>query len=321
IVFILAIFSRENMSLWFIFISIVQLFWYKNDQRVFRYCLAYLACSFVFFLLLFLVFIPMVEIPEKKYTLFTFSALGNTPLQALSFILTNPIKTIKLLFVNHLSDHAYDGVKLEFYLIYLVSGGFLLLVRPVYVLWLIPAIAFKMFNDSPIRWSVEWYYSLDIVTLVSISAALIIAEIKKTAQFKTGLCLFIVFLTMGVTIEKSNSRNREMAWWGTVKECVWKPAFFNSPYNIKKFNQALKLIPEKSSLSASETLLPHLSQRDSIYYFPNIGEAKYLAFFTDKKDNYLASEEEYKNTISKYLNDPLWEPVVNDYPLIILKKK
>jgi hypothetical protein len=131
-IFILALLSRENIPLWFIFIFIVLIIQHRKDKKAVWFSLAGILISVIYFAALFKIFIPAIETEEKQFTLFNYSALGSDPGEALRFIFRNPVETIKLFFVNHLDDPALNNVKTEFYIVYLVSGGIILLFRPKY---------------------------------------------------------------------------------------------------------------------------------------------------------------------------------------------
>ena len=179
IILILALFSRENISIWFVFIFIVLAIQHRKEKKAVLFSMTGIFISMIFFVLLFRVFIPALETEDKQFSLFNYSALGENPGEALSFILKNPIETIKLFFINHSGNPAYDGVKTEFYLVYIISGGFVLFLRPQYFIWFIPIVAQKVLNDSFIRWGIATYYSVEVVTLLPLSVFLTLSSLKS----------------------------------------------------------------------------------------------------------------------------------------------
>jgi len=104
VVFILSLFSRENIPLWFIFIFLVLIVNHRHDKKAIRLSVLGIVVSVVYFILLFKLIIPSVESPDAKFALFNYSALGANPGEAFLFILKHPIETIKLFFVNHIND-------------------------------------------------------------------------------------------------------------------------------------------------------------------------------------------------------------------------
>jgi len=315
ILFILLLFSREDMSLWFIFIFIMLIIWHWREKRIMVYCIGGIFVATVYFILLFKVFIPMVETSQVHYTLFEYSALGKTPLEAFLHCIEHPIDTFKLLYINPLPDHSVDGVKKELYVVYFISGGFLLFLRPQYFIWFIPIIAQKMFNDFTIRWGIDGYYAITIVTILPISIFLIISKFK-VKWFRYSLSALVCLLALSVTWYKMN---HSIQWRDTVKENIFNPHFFHPNYDAAKIHADLRLIPPDAKICASESILPHLSQRMCAYEFPDVEDAEYIAVFTFK-NYYLTDDKTYSKVLNSYILNPFWKIIAYDPPFLVLKK-
>ena len=320
IILVLALLSRENIPIWFIFIFIVLIIQHRKDKKAVFLSIIGIVISVVYFVLLFKIFIPAIETEEKQFTLFNYSALGANPGEALMFVISNPIETVKLFFVNHLNDPAYDRVKAEFYIVYLVSGGILLLLRPQYLIWFIPIVAQKVLNDSYIRWGISTYYSIEVVTLLPLSVFLALASLK-TKKVQKWLVIATCIATLYMTIHKLDRVNVVIPWTlNPSKEKIYYKGFFQSQMDIKKVNQILKLIPPNAKVSASDHLFSHLAQRQSIYLFPTVKDAEYIIFSVF--DNYfMLSHEENEKSRNQYLFDPDWEIVAQEYPVFLLQSK
>lgn len=318
IIFILLLFSREDMPLWFIFIFMVLIIWHWKEKKIVAYCITGILTSIVYFIFLFKVFIPMVETSNTHYELFQYSALGKTPSEALLHIIKHPIETLKLLYINPLPDHGYDKVKREFYLVYFISGGILLFLRPQYFIWFIPLIAQKVFNDEPVRWGIASYYSITIVALLPISIFLIISKFK-IKWIRYSLSVIVCILAFSITWYKMNINNRVLNWGTTTKENIFDSKFFHPDYDASKIHADLKLIPADAKVSASSLILPHLSQRRYAYEFPDVEDADYLAVFTFH-DYYLYPDTAYARVLNQYICSPSWAVIANDAPFLLMKK-
>lgn len=320
IIFILSLFSRENIPIWFIFIFIVLAIQHRKEKRAVLYSMAGIFISVVYFVLLFKIFIPTLETDEKQFSLFNYLALGENPGEALTFVLKNPIETLKLFFINHSGDPAYDGVKAEFYFVYIISGGFVLFIRPQYFIWFIPIVAQKVLNDSFIRWGIASYYSVEVVTLLPLSVFLTLSSLK-TKSIQNTFTILVCVATLSITIHKLNRVNNKVPWTlipSKVK--IYDKNFFKAPFNIKKVNRLLKSIPPDEKVSASNVIAPHLAQRQFIYFFPAVQDAEYLVF-SIFDDYYLMSAEENEKYRKQYLNSPDWEIIAKEYPVFLLKKR
>ena len=320
VILILSLFSRENMPIWFIFIFIVLILSHWKEKKAVIYSFAGIVVSIIYFILLFKVFIPGIETPGVKYALFNYSALGIEPGEALKFTLLHPFETIRLFFVNHLNNPEYNKVKLEFYITYLISGGFVLLFRPKYLIWFIPIVAQKVLNDDFFRWGLATYYSVEIVTLLPISVFLALSSIK-TNKLQNYLAGLVCICTLAMTIHKMDSSNQQVPWtFYKAKIKFYDKSFYEAPFDVKKVNKLLKQIPEDAKVSASNLITPHLAQRQFIYFFPTVKDADYIVFSLFD-NNYLMSAEENDKHRNNYLNNPEWQIIGKEYPIFLLKKK
>lgn len=320
LLFLLSLLSRENIPLWFIFIFIVLIIQHRKEKKVIFFSLGGIIISLLYFILLFKIFIPSIETDEKQFTLFNYSALGANPGEAFLFVLKHPIETVSLFFVNHLDNQAYNGIKIEFYMVYLISGGVILFRRPQYFIWFIPIVAQKVLNDAPLRWGIATYYSIEVITLLPLSVFLTLSSLKsKTTQ--NLLAILVVISTVGMTIFKLNPANTEVPEaFNPDKENFFSKEFYESPYQLKETHKLLSQIPTDAVVSASSHLLPHLAQRKSIYLFPEVNDAEYIVFSVF--DNYfMSSHMQNEKTRNNYFSDENWEVTNEEFPVFLLQKR
>ena len=315
--FLFILTTREDMALWTLFIGLFYLVIYRKDKDLRKASVLVIISSAAFFIITFTIIIPALESPGMKYVLFNYSALGDNPWEALTFMVKHPLKALQLLFINHSGNPDYDQVKMEFYMVYLLSGGLLVLLRPVYILLFIPLIAKKMLNDDPIRWSVELYYSIEFVSILPIAVFLIITSFKnRKLQIYSGILVCLV--TFLVSAHKLTGK-RELNWWPREKYAFYSPKMYSAGFNAANVHNALDIIPRNARVSASGQIVPHLAFREKIYYFPRVNDAEYLVVFT-QKDTYPLSQEEFDMELKKYWGSKEWEVLTDDNPLLILKK-
>lgn len=320
IVFIFLLFSREDIPLWFIFIFLVLIIWHRKERRIVWFCIAGIISSIAYFILLFKVLLPMVETSQLQYRgVFQYSILGATPWEAFVHILKHPVDTFELLYKNPDPEHALDDIKKEFYMVYLISGAFLLFLRPQYFIWFIPLIAEKMLNDVYERWSIIGYYADQVIVLLPVSVFLIIS-IFQAKWVRYSLAGLVCMLAFSVTYTKMNSANLAAPWSYSVKENILDSRFFYSDYNAAKIHRDLKMIPTDAKVCASSSILPHLSERKYAYEFPDVEDADYIAIFTFK-DFYVVDEKDYFNDVAQYVLDPSWKMIAYDPPFLLMKKR
>jgi hypothetical protein len=320
IILILSLLSRENIPIWFAFIFIVLIIQHRKERKAVKYSICGIVLSVLYFILLFKVLIPVIETEEKSFTLFNYSALGESPGEAFTFVLRHPVETVKMFFINHIDKPAYDGIKREFYLVYLISGGIVLLLRPQYLIWFIPIVAQKVLNDAPVRWGIYTYYSIEVVTLLPLSVFLVLASLKSKL-LQTVLAIAVCIATLGVTLHKMERKNRVIpASFRPEKETVYSSDFYQSYYELRETHNLINKIPLKARVSASEHMFSHLAQRQHIYFFPAVKDAEYIIFSVFDNDFRLPHMEN-ERARNKYLYDSDWEIIGEVFPVFLLKKR
>jgi uncharacterized membrane protein len=318
LVLLFVLISREDMALWTFFIGLFLFIKNYKDSEHKKVSLAVMAISVIYFITVFKVVIPSLETDSIKYSLFNYSSLGRDPWEAFLFILNHPLKTMKLLFINTSGNPLYDNLKLEFYYIYLLCGGFLLFYRPAYLLLFIPILAKKMLNDEPLRWSSDTYYSVEFISMLPYAVFLILSEIKK--KYLKAILIGVVCVgTVFITIYKLGKHKDSSVFWLDSKHAFYKSKFYRADFDIRKAYQKINLIPSEAIVSATGTIVPHLAWRPKIYNFPKVLDAEYIVVFADR-DTYPISRIQFDAELKSYLNNNNWKVIANDFPLLILKK-
>jgi uncharacterized membrane protein len=308
--------SRENMPLWFVFIGMFLGFDNVLNKKSLKWPLRISIISLLYLILIFTVLIPGFQQEGYSYNRFQYSSLGANIPEALLFVLKHPIEAIKLLFVNHLENPVYNNVKAEFWYVFLLSGGVILIKKPHYLLLFVPIIAQKMFSNDYQMWGINIFYSIEVVSILSIAAFLILKDIHNSKiRFFAGAMLCLV--TFSVTVIKMNAR--ESKWYNKGKEKIYDKNFYSSQHDIKSIQLVLDQIPKNAKVCASEKLVAHLAFRDHIYYFPNIRDAEYLILLFNST-TYPLNKTEFDTKISELTNSSEWEIMNKTKDLLLMKR-
>jgi uncharacterized membrane protein len=317
LILVFLLITREDMALWTIFTGIFYVMVSNHDKLIRRLSWMVITISVIYFILVFTVFIPALETPFKKYHLFNYSALGSNPWESIKFIISHPLQSIKLLFINHSCESAYDNIKAEFYLVYLLYGGFMLFFRPAYILMFIPLILKKMYNDLPVRWSIESYYSIEFVSLLPIVVFLIISSLRNK-YLRSVLVILVMINSVGITTYKLMEKGRVLNYDNT-NFLFYKRSMYKANYNVRRLKKNLLRIPPKASVSLSGTLNPHLAFRPKPYYFPRVEDADFIAVLKNR-DTWPLTPEESNREIKNYLSSAEWSINYEDSLLLILER-
>jgi uncharacterized membrane protein len=318
--FLFLILGRESIPLWTFFISIYMMLEYKKDSKKFRLSTIFMITSLVYFIFAFKVLIPAIENPARPFDLFQYSQLGATPLESLKFMFAHPIDCIKLLFVNHSGDPTYDGVKMEFYWVYIISGGFLLFIRPKYLIPFIPIVAQKMFNDDPVRWGISSYYGVEFASLMPLLAFLALDSYKRI-KWSLVIGSLACIGSISMCIYKLEPENRALTWSSDKKTNFLKAQFYKSDLSVGQIHKLLDDIPDDANVSATGTLVPHLAYREIITYFPRVNAKADYIVLLNQGDHFSLTQEDFLAQREELLNDDNWKVIHNDGVLTILASK
>lgn len=316
-VFLLIITCKENMPIWFIFIAILLFLIYRKSEAKW-WALGFGLFSIIYLFFVFKVVIPYFEDPSLPYWGFAYSALGGNIGEAFSFVISNPFEALRMLFVNHLNDPTLKGIKGEFYAVFLLSGGLLLFRRPIYLLPFIPVIAQKMFNDGFIRWGISTFYSIEVVSILTVFIFLA-SDTVKHVKVKYFIYLTLCISTFLVTATKMHQR--KSLWYDRNKEKIYSCDFYRSNQEVRKIRKTIReYLPKDSSFVASQSIVPHFSFRENARIFPYVHNARYMILLKES-NTYPLTPQDFEREMRKYMNDPEWETLLDDHPLLILRKR
>jgi hypothetical protein len=310
--------ARENFPIWGFFIALFLFIENIKDSKKRNQAILIGICSVLYLILVFKVFIPYFENPNLPYWSFAYSKMGENFGEVFGFLLSNPLEAFKMLFINHSGDPTFDGIKLELYLTLLFSGGFIFYYKKTYLLLFIPIIAQKVWNDDPVRWGINIFYSIEIVSVMSLAifSCLLVLKSKTQQYFFGAIICLLTFLTTLVVMNDRTSK-----WYHREKEKFYVAEFYNYPNNFEGIKEIIKKVPSDASISTTTPILPHLAYRDTIYLFPNIHMANYLLLPKVNTNPYPLSEGEYAEKLNHFKKDPNWIKVFENNDALLLKRK
>lgn len=313
--FLFTVLVREDYPIWLSFIFFCLLLVHRRDAQKRQWALAFMVASLCFIVLTFKVFIPAFENQYKQYAFFEFSVIGKTPWQAFLFLVQHPLQALELLFVNHSGDPKYNSVKLDFYMVYILSGGFLLFYRPLYLIAFVPLILKKMYADAPVRWGIVSYYGVEVVSLLPPVVFIILSRLKSPAA-KYTLGILVCLMTSAVTLYTFADEQKHADTKYINKHDFLRPVFYQSLFDSKAVNEAISRIPKTAGVSASSHLSTHLALREKIYYFPRVDDAEYI-FLLKHDDYYYLSNAAFQKWICDLRGDTDWK-LIDEKPDYII---
>lgn len=309
---VLFVIGKENISLWLFFIALGLMWDYRKDRKALWHLVAYAVFALAYFFLINMVVMPALGGSGGGFARYAY--LGDNYAEIAGSLLSHPWEGLKLLFANITGLEEYDGIKEEFYMCALASGMLLTVLKPNYLLMLVPLVAQKMLSADPHFWGISFQYSIEFVPVLVISSFLVILRLKKSGwRLALGLALLLstvltTFYSVGVP--KSIIMVDQL--------CVYQGRHYEQKeFDIDYARELMAMIPDDASVSAASMFVPHLALRENIQNYAN-------AKGTVKAD-YILITEHYVNFLYygklAFTNRSDYETMASDGAIHLLKRK
>ncbi len=312
--FIFILIAKENMAIWLVFVCLGLLLQERRNKLNSTFLIYLILIALIYFVTVVGYVMPHFSV-SGKYDGFKYSSIGTNPLQALQTILTRPFYSLKLLFINPTENQSLDWIKCEFHFFVLLSGLYLLLFRPSYLIMLIPIYMQKMYHNDSSMWGIAKQYSIEFVPILTIGIFSVITEFKSTG-FSKFMKYFVLISSVVVTIR---SMDHTMTYTKKSTVRFYQEVHYKNTFNVSNAQMALKLLPENAKISALSFFVPHLALRKNIYQFPIVKDAEYIVFnYSD--DFYPLNSPKFISEIADYLSSGNWTYLLNSPDIAILKR-
>lgn len=331
--FILILIAKENMSLWLCFILMGYLgqtfIAQKTDKQPFDKKRLVILCSMisisgVYFWAVTRIFMPYF-LHGISYTDQLYRVLGNNPSEMITHIFTHPFDLIQTLFINHNHAEKGDYVKMELHLSLLISGSFVLLLRPQYLFMLLPIFAQKLFHDSPKFWGVGYQYSIEFAPILAIAIFEGLEKWKKYPFITAKIPILSMLILVGTLVNTIHICDRTVAYINRPTIRFYQAAHFTQKaFNIADAYKMMANIPDTAAVSAQSCFTPHLSLRKHCLEYPAIPEyISYVMICGETQESYPLSPQEWKECtkIFKENNIDAWELVDSAKNLYLFHRK
>ncbi|MEO8952995.1 MAG: DUF2079 domain-containing protein [Ktedonobacteraceae bacterium] len=194
-----------------------------------------------------------------------YTYLGSNPLQVAQTFLLHPLHIFKA----HVWEHAHA----TYLSTLLAPAGYLPLLAPWVLILALPSLALNLLSTDPSMYSGMFQYNAELVPILIFSTIeAIVLLIWLAQQCQTAL--------------STNCPRLALGWrgWVLLIYILWSVIYVNYAHSTLPFahnfrwprmtmhteiaQHVIAMIPPTASVSAQTRLVPHLSQRLSIYLFP-----------------------------------------------------
>lgn len=306
--------SKENISLWMVFVCIGLLIEYRKDKRLLKFLGVCVVFCLTYFIVITAVIMPGLS-NSGVYPHFNYSHLGNSQIEVIFNLIKHPVDAMQMLFINHTNHPNGDYVKLELHILVLLSGLPFLIRKPQYLIMLIPVYFQKLFHDNYIMWGVYGQYSIEFLPILAIGVFSVISDLKNQKWRKIAIVVILI-TTLGCTIRLMD--NTVMHNFKS-RIRIYQSSHYQRSFDVKKVHEVLNSIPKEAIISAQSPFVPQLSLRDKIYQFPMIKDAEFIVFSTDE-ETYPMEKDEFNKKIFELENDSNWTYYFKSDKVNVLKK-
>ena len=261
-----------------------------------------------FFFLLLYVIMPKISI-MGRYSHLDFGAVGQTPIDIVFNIFKNPMKVITIFIDSPLKLHTLFISFYNFSFLPIFSGPFYLIILFEDLL-----TRFIYYGPQITKWSLVNHHaviSAIILPLASIyGARFIYSKLKKKLSFNLiGSLLIFTTVTQMVIVH------------APVFSILKKDFYMTAPWMLD--NRAiLAKVPDNASVASQNSLLPHLTHRDSIYRIPFGSNSQYMVFDLHDGPNKYAplNHQEMIDFVNNLLSTKRYSIVYQKGEAILLKR-
>ena len=317
--FTLLVISKENMTLWGIFIAVACLGKYYSHKPSRKVAFGLAVITTFYFVVVTSVIMPELNTTHRQFAqLIRYQHLGSSIGSIMQHLLQNPQVIFQHLFFNTTGDPKFNNIKAELYSMILLSGGFALIFRPWYLFMLIPVFAQKLLTHDFMLWGINYQYSIEFAPVLALATYDLSSRFKPKAQKRfLLLCLGLTLAAITVTLVKRKSK-----WFIKPQVQFQRSMHYRSLFKQDQLHEVLKALPGQVPVSASSCLTPRLVNREKLYHFPVIRDALFIVLVKNTEEGtYPLTPQEYSQKIVQLRQNAAFNLIFEDDQLIIFKKK
>ncbi|MBI2303231.1 MAG: DUF2079 domain-containing protein [Chloroflexi bacterium] len=244
--------------------------------------------------------IPAFHPSGKFYFALRYTKLGASQGEILGTVLTRPIYTLGLM-LNY--------SKLQYVHHLLVPLGYLPLLSPGLLAVSLPSLAYLLLQDDFSQAAIITQYSAPLLPLLFF----VLIQGRQRPRVRgamVGLLLTAGFLSYYLHGPLPFSRSFDQTQYVVTPHA--------------QVGQRLLLrVPPEARVAAQSDLVPHLSQRETVFMFPWMRGMENLDYlFLDRKgNNYPFDDADYEEMVAGLLADPAWGIEADEDGYLLLRRR
>lgn len=192
------------------------------------------------------------------------------------------------------------------YTLITLYGQFLFLPFLSILSWItvLPYLLIRFSSSLPHYWGLHFHYNANLAPFLATSAIFTLAKIKiPNSQI-------IAYLILTLLMENLFFNRLILDTLQLNIKDIQKFSYINS---------SLEIIPPQAVVSVQSPIVPHLSNRNKIYLYPEVLDAEYIVL-DESLIYYPMQNEEFMDKISSLKSSPNWTLDQQNNSLLIFKK-
>lgn len=305
--------GKENSALWIAFVcaGLVLLNWKEKKWRYFFMISGF--ASMVYFLIVMKLIMPALN-PNGIYPHFDYTILGGTMTEAVKRLVFHPVDSFQL-FITNFRDPLANDTKAELIYYLLLSGMSFLIIRPAYLIMLVPIFFQKFFHDNINIWGAGFHYCIEFTPIFAIGIFEVIGKLKKERIKRIAGAAMVVF-ALFTTVKRMGD---PYLYAPPENINILSKEHYQKQYEVNQVYKAFKLIPKDAVISAQSNLIPHLANREFCYMYPVTKDAEYV-ILAKKDTSFPLSDSLFQVEIRNFQNSSDWIKLVDNDEVLLVKK-
>lgn len=306
---------KETQGLLMFFVATGLAWEFRKEKKQLKMALGFALMAITWFVLVLKLVMPHFAEGRLDYFHFQYSALGENGPDLVKNVLKNPLRAISLLVMDpYASEPQLAHYKMQFIWSLLISGAFLLFLRPVWIWMMLPVLLQKLWSDQPSHWGPFFHYSAELMPVMSLGFAMVLA---RNFSRKTVFWLLMFLSIAGLEIAKKSLVWYRLYPWARSAVDYTYPTHYQRSFSTSRLKEIIRQIPENVSVAATDFVVPHLADREEIFVYPHQPMAEYVLFVEDDRD--LPAEERAAIDAARPGED--YEQLINEPPFYLWKRK
>jgi uncharacterized membrane protein len=268
-----------------------------------------ITASLAWFAMANFVIIPAYSPVQDNIHIERYSALGNNMDQVILNIFSHPFKVLAI---------AFEPPKPLYWITLTMPVAFTSLLDPLLLLLSLPSLAINTLSDNSASYRPDtFHYTAPIVPFIVVSSISGVARLSGWLSKNDDALRSVWRARLMIVVVGASLGYHLMAGYTPLRLDFRWPA--PTPRDALA-QQMLDEIPPQASVSAGNSLVPHLLNRRYLYTFPNLKDAEYIALDTQASYYPFAHREELCQEARQLVEGTSYGLIYFDDGLLLLQR-